>query len=163
MSESIYDYLENWKNGEIHFVVRGKNGRFIKTDNMNFKDSKTRFYNSQKVGVWNKEPQQKIVPEINHKDYVKGEFYRASISLNVPINGTKQKPNYKNFTYVVVDKKENIDMREMYKELIQEMEDKLHYKQDDFWFDSGFQDCDRQEPKPYSARTASTTFEGTDY
>ena len=43
------------------------------------------------------------------------------------------------------------------------MEDKLHYKQADFWFDSSFQDCDRQEPKPYSARSSSTTFEGTDY
>ena len=164
---SVYDNLEKWKDGSIRYSERyakgtkdsnGKNigGRFKKVSDM-------RFSQSQKVGVWNKEPQQKIVPEINHKDFVSGEYYRASISLNVPINGTKGKPNYKNFTYVVVDFKENIDMRKMYNALIEEIEQKLHYKQDDFWFDSSFQDCDRQEPKPYSAHSASTTFEGTDY
>jgi len=153
---SVYDKLEKWKDGTIRFVERDDKGHFKSS-------SEPKFYIGQKVGIWNKEPQQKIVPEIQHKDFVKGEFYRASISLNVPINGTRQKPNYKNFTYVVVDKKENIDMREMYKELIEEMQDKLHYKQNDFWFDSGFRDCDIQEPKPYSARTESRTFEGTDY
>lgn len=164
---SVYDKLEKWRDGSIRYVERyqkgtkdsnGKNigGRYKKvTDN--------RFYQSQNVGVWNKEPQQKIVPEINHKDFVSGEFYRASISLNVPINGTKAKPNYKNFTYVVVDKKENINMSDMYDELIAEMEHKLHYKSCDFWFDCSLADCDKQYPKPYSSRSTINTFEGTDY
>ena len=39
----------------------------------------------------------------------------------------EQKPNYKNFTYVVVDFKENIDMRDMYDKLIEEMESKKVY------------------------------------
>ena len=153
---SVYDYLERWRDGSIRYVERGKDGRYIKSTNIKFR-------NTQSVGVWNKEPQQKIVPEINHKDYVKGEYCRASISLNVPLNGTKAKPNYKNFTYVVVDFKENIDMRDMYNKLIEEMEQKLHYKSADFWFDSSFSDCDKQYVKPYSARNSSTTFEGTDY
>jgi protein gp37 len=152
---SLYDKLEKWRDGSIRFVTRDNKGHFIK--------SNEKFYSGQKVGVWNREPQQKIVEEINHKDYVKGEYYRASISLNVPLNGTKGKPNYKNFTYVVVDLKENINMNDMYKELIDEIENKLHYKQVDFWFDSSFSDCDRQFPKRYNARTSSTTFEGTDY
>jgi hypothetical protein len=153
---SVYEKLEKWKDGTIRYVERGKDGRYIKSNNV-------KFTNSQKVGVWNREPQQKIVPEINHRDYVKGEYYRASISLNVPLSGTRQKPNYKNFTYVVVDLKENIDMRDMYSKLIEEMENKLHYKSTDFWFDSSYSDCDKQFPKPYSARVSSTTFEGTDY
>lgn len=153
---SVYEKLEKWKDGSIRYVNRDSLGHFAKSIH-------EKFYTSQNVGVWNKEPQQKIVPEINHKEYVKGNFYRASISLNVPMNGKVRKPNYKNFTYVVVDLKDNIDMQDMHKELINEIQDKLHYKQPDFWFDSSFQDCDRQEPKPYSARTSSTTFEGTDY
>jgi hypothetical protein len=156
---SVYDYLEKWRDGTIRYVERDSKGHFSKSTNQ-------KFYIGQSVGVWNKEPQQKIVPEIPYGFYVdksKGEFYRASISLNVPLNGTKGKPNYKNFTYVVVDFKENIDMRKMYDALIEEIEQKLHYRQDDFWFDSSFQDCDRQEPKPYSAREPSTTFEGIDY
>ena len=83
--------------------------------------------------------------------------------MNVSLHGTRAKPNYKNFTYVVVDFKENIDMRDMYNKLIEEMEQKLHYRKDDFWFDSSFSDCDKQFPKPYSAHSSSTTFEGTDY
>jgi hypothetical protein len=164
---SVYDNLEKWKDGSIRYSERyakgtkdsnGKNigGRFKKVSDM-------RFSQSQKVGVWNKEPQQKIVPEINHKDFVSGDYYRASISLNVPFNGTKAKPNYRNFTYVVVDKKDNISMSDMYDKLIEEMESKLHYKSTDFWFDHALSDCDKQYPKPYSARTSSTTFEGTDY
>jgi hypothetical protein len=153
---SIYEKLEKWKDGTIRYIERGKNGRYIKSTNV-------KFTNSQKVGVWNKEPQQKIVPEINHKDFVKGDFYRASISLNVPINGKAGKPNYKNFTYVVVDEKDKIDMQDMYNELIDEIESKLHYKQCDFWFDSAMSDCDKQYPKPYTARSPSITFEGTDY
>jgi hypothetical protein len=153
---SVYDKLEKWKDGTIRYVNRDSLGHFSKSVH-------EKFYIGQKVGVWNKEPQQKIVPEIDHKEFVKGEFYRASISLNVPINGTKSKPNYKNFTYVVVDYKENIDMQKMYNDLIEEIENKLHYRQDDFWFDFSMSDCDKQYAKPYSARTASTTFEGTDY
>jgi hypothetical protein len=154
--KSWNECLERWKDGTIRYVERGKDGRYIKSTN-------NKFSNSQQVGIWNKEPQQKIVPEINHKDFVNGDFYRASISLNVPLNGTRSKPNYKNFTYVVVDKKENIDMQDMYEKLIEEMEEKLHYKSSDFWFDSSYKDCDKQFPKPYSARSVSTTFEGTDY
>lgn len=153
---SVYDKLEKWKDGTIRYVNRDSKGHFTKSTHKNL-------ISGQKVGVWNKEPQQKIVPEINHKDYVKGEFYRASISLNVPFNGTKQKPSYKNFTLVVVDLKENINMQNMYEVLIEEMENKLHYKSSDFWFDCDFKDCDRQNPKPYSAHKASSTFEGTDY
>jgi len=164
---SVYDNLEKWKDGSIRYVERHAKG----TKDSNGKSLggryktvfNSKFTQSQKVGVWNKEPQQKIVPEIDHKKYIKGNFYRASISLNVPLNGTKGKPNYKNFTYVMVDEKENIDMQDMYKELIEEIENKLHYKQSDFWFDSSLSDCDRQYPKPYSARSSSTTFEGTDY
>jgi hypothetical protein len=153
---SFYEKLEKWRDGTIRYVERDNKGHFKSS-------SESKFYIGQKVGVWNKEPQQKIVPEIDHKQYVSGEFYRASISLNVPINGTQNKPNYKNFTYVVVDKKENIDMSDMYDKLIEEIEGKLHYHKDDFWFDSSLSDCDKQYPKPYSARTSSTTFEGTDY
>ncbi len=160
---SVYDKLEKWKDGTIRYVERGKDGRYIKSTN-------SKFRNSQPVGVWNNEPQQKIVPEINYSDYVdksKGEYYRASISLNVPLNGTRQKPNYKNFTYVVVDFKENIDMRDMYEILIEEMESKsgLGYKRDNFdgWFPYSFNDCDKQFPKPYSARSSSKTFEGSGF
>jgi hypothetical protein len=164
---SVYDKLEKWKDGTIRYVERyakgtkdkdGKNlgGRYKTVSN-------SKFYQSQKVGVWNKEPQQKIVPEISHKDYVKGDYYRASISLNVPLQGKTGKPNYKNFTYVMIDKLENINMKEMYNALIEEIETKLHYKNNDFWFEHSFSDCDRQNPKPYYSRSPSTTFEGTDY
>ena len=153
---SVYDKLEKWKDGTIRYVERDNKGHFKSS-------SESKFYICQKVGVWNKEPKQKIVPEINHKDYVKGDYFRASISLNVPLNGTRNKPNYKNFTYVMVDFKENIDMRDMYNKLIEEIEQKLHYKSQDFWFDSSYSDCDKQFPKAYSARSSSTTFEGTDY
>jgi hypothetical protein len=166
---NTYDYLEKWRDGSIRYVERyargtkDENGKSLGGRYKTVSDK--RFYQSQKVGVWNKEPQQKIVPEINHKDYVKGEFYRASISLNVPINGTHQKPNYKNFTYVVIDLKENIDMQDMYEKLIEEMESKsgLGYKRDNFdgWFPYSYSDCDKQYPKPYSAKSASETFEGT--
>jgi hypothetical protein len=156
---SVYDKLEKWKNGNIYYVNRDLKGRFSKSIH-------EKFYTGQQVGVWNKESQQKIVEDINHKEFVKGEYYRASISLNVPLNGTKGKPNYKNFTYVVVDLKENINIDDMYNELIHGLdgiESHLHYKQVDFWFDSSKSDCDIQYPKPYSARSSSTTFEGTDY
>jgi hypothetical protein len=153
---SFYDKIEKWRDGTLRYVERGKDGRYIKSSNVKFR-------NGQNVGVWNKEPQQKIVSEINHSNFVKGEYFRASISLNVPLNGRTGKPNYKNFTYVVVDLKENIDMQQMYKELIEEMQTKLHYKQVDFWFDSSYSDCDKQYPKAYSAHSLSTTFEGTDY
>jgi protein gp37 len=167
---TVYDHLEKWRDGSIRYVEKwakgskdtngkSRGGQYKKYEDMENK----KFKNRQNVGVWNKEPQQKIVPEINHENYVKGEFYRASISLNVPIHGTLNKPNYKNFTYVVVDKKDNIDMKDMYNKLIEEIEEKLHYKQVDFWFDSSFSDCDRQEPKAYSAKNSSSTFEGTDY
>lgn len=164
---SVYDKLEKWKDGSIRYVERYAKG--TKDNNGNnlggrYKTvSNPKFYQSQKVGVWNKEPQQKIVPEINHKDFVKGNFYRTSISLNVPLQGTHDKPNYKNFTFVKIDKLENIDMKDMYNELIEEMENKLHYKSIDFWFDASYGDCDRQNPKPYNAKSSSTTFEGTDY
>ena len=158
---SVNDFLEKWKDGTYRYVERDTKGHFKKVENKH--NSKTKFYQGQKVGIWNNEPQQKIVPEINHKDFVSGEYYRASISLNVPLNGTLHKPNYVNFTYVVIDEKDNIDMQKMYKELIEEMQTKLHYKQSDFWFDSSLSDCDKQYPKPYNARTLSTTFEGTDY
>jgi len=156
------EYVEKWKDGTLRYVNRDSRGHFSKSNNYIKENGKT-FYNGQKIGIWNKEPQQKIVENINHSDYVKGEYYRASISLNVPLNGTKGKPNYKNFTYVVVDLKDNINMNDMYKELIEEIENKLHYKQVDFWFDSSLSDCDKQYAKPYSARSSSTTFEGTDY
>lgn len=164
---SVYDFLKKCKDGTIRYYefqpkgTKDKNGKNI--GGQFKKSSNPKFYNGLQVGVWNKEPQQKIVPEINHKDYVKGEFYRASISLNIPVNGKPHKPNYKNFTYVVVDKIENIDLKEMYKTLIEEIQDSLHYKQADFWFDSDYSDCDIQIPKPYLSKSASTTFEGTDY
>ena len=158
---SINDYLEKWKDGTYRYVERDSKGKFKSVENKH--DSKTKFYQSQKVGIWNNEPQQKIVPEINHKDYVKGDYYRASISLNVPLNGSRQHPNYVNFTYVVIDKLENINMQEMYNEIIEKIESKegLHYKKGDWWFDYGFNDCDRQSPKPYSAKHPSRIFEGT--
>ena len=153
---SVYDKLEKWKDGTIRYVNRDSKGHFLSSVH-------AKFTTSQKVGIWNKEPQQKIVPEIEHKDYVKGDYYRASISLNIPFQGKRSKPNYKNFTYVVVDLKENIDLRDMYKDLIEEMEEHLHYKSVDFWFDCGYSDCDIQQPKPYTATKSSRTFEGTDY
>jgi hypothetical protein len=166
-----YYYLEKWRDGTIRYVERyeagtkinGKSvgGQYKKSNYVNKKGH--RFYTNEKVGVWNKEPQQKIVPEIEHKKYVKGDMYRASISLNVPINGTRLKPNYKNFTFVVIDEKDKIDMKDMYYKLIKEIESKLHYKKDDFWFNYGFGDCDRQLPKPYNASHPEECFEGTDY
>ena len=150
---SVYDKLEKWKDGSIRYIERDDKGHFKTSSNK-------KLFIGQKVGVWNTEPQQKIVPEINHKDFVSGDFYRACISLNIPLNGTKHKSNYKNFTYVVIDKLENINLREMHKELIAEIEDSLHYKNQDFWFDCAYSDCDIQNPKPYSAKSASKTFEG---
>jgi hypothetical protein len=168
--KSWNERLERWKDGTIRYVERyekgtkDSNGKSLGGRYKPISDN-NKFSQSQKVGIWNKEPQQKIVPEINHKDFVSGGFYRASISLNVPFNGTKVKPNYKNFTYVVVDELDKIDMQDMYEKLIEEMEEKynLHYHKSDFWFPCSYDDCDKQFPKPYSARSASTTFEGTDY
>ena len=155
---SVYEKLEKWKNGNIYYVNRDSKGHFSKSVH-------EKFYTGQQVGVWNKEPQQKIVEDINHKDFVKGEFYRASISLNVPINGKPHKSNYKNFTYVVVDKQENIDMQDMYEKLIEEMEGKnyLHYSRKEFWFPYSYDDCDKQNPKLHSAKHASSTFEGSGF
>jgi hypothetical protein len=169
---SVYEKLEKWKDGTIRYAERyakgtkdnnGKSigGRFKETTYVNKKGHK--FYNGEQVGFWNKEPQQKIVPQINDRDYVKGNMYRASISLNVPINGTRNKPNYKNFTFVVIDEKDKIDMKDMYDKLIKEIEEKLHYRKYDFWFNYGFGNCDRQFPKPYNASHTEECFEGTDY
>lgn len=170
---NVYDKLEKWKDGSIRYVERYQKGTVLNGVKVGGRYKETsytnkfghKFYNGEKVGVWNKEPQQKIVPEIDHQQYVKGDFYRASISLNVPIHGTKAKSNYRNFTFVVIDLKENIDMHDMYDKLIEEMENKLHYKKNEFigWFDSSFNDCDKQYPKPYNAISASETFEGTEY
>ena len=172
---SVNDFLEKWRDGTYRYVERYKAGTKINGKSMGGKyktvenkhNSKTKFYQGEKVGIWNNEPQQKIVPEINHKDYVKGDYYRASISLNVPLNGTQHKPNYKNFTYVVVDFKDNIDMMEMYETLIEEMESKsgLGYKRSNFdgWFPYSYKDCDKQFPKPYSTRSSSRTFEGSGF
>lgn len=160
---SVYDRLEKWRDGTIRYVERYEKGTMLNGVNVGgrYKPvTNKKFKQSQNVGVWNKEPQQKIVPEIDHKQYVKGDFYRASISLNIPLNGTKAKPNYKNFTYVIVDKLEDINLKEMHKELIEEIEEYLHYKKTDFWFDYGYSDCDIQQPKPYSAKNSSRTFEG---
>jgi hypothetical protein len=160
---SVYDKLEKWKDGSIRYVNRhakgtkDKNGKNIGGRYKEVSDK--RFIQSQKVGVWNKEPQQKIVPQINHSDFVKGNFYRACISLNIPLHGTPSKPNYKNFTYVVIDELKNINLKEMHKELIEEIEDNLHYKKTDFWFDYSYNDCDIQNPKPYTAKNVSKTFE----
>jgi hypothetical protein len=158
---SVYDNIEEWKDGTLRYVERDNKGRFKKVENK-YDDSKTKFYQGQKIGVWNREPQQKIIPEINHKDYVKGDYYRASISLNVGVNSSKNKPNYRNFTYVIVNYKENIDMRDMYEKLIEGIESKdgLHYKRCDFWFEYSYDDCDKQFPKPYYARSESSNFEG---
>lgn len=156
------DKLKRCKDGTIRYYEQYAKGTIIdgvKVGGQFKKSSNPKFYNGQQVGIWNKEPQQKIVPEINHKDFVKGNFYRAAISLNIPLNGTKRKPNYKNFTYVVVDELENIDLKEMYKEFIEEIESELHYKRSDFWFDSSYSDCDIQNPKPYTAKNSSVTFE----
>ncbi len=159
---SVFNFIEKWKDGTQRYVERDSKGRFKNVENKH--NSKTKFYQGQKVGVWNNEPQQKIVPEINHKDFVKGDYYRASISLNVPLNGKPNKPNYVNFTYVVIDKLENINMNEMYNEFIEKIESNegLHYKRKDFWFDSAFSDCDRQNPKPYFAKNPDKIFEGAD-
>ena len=162
---SVYDKIKRCKDGTLRYLNQQPKG--AKDENGisvggQFMKSDSRFYNGQKVGVWNKEPQQKIVPEIEDKNYVKGNFYRASISLNVGVNSSKNHPNYRNFTYVVVDLKENINMKDMYEKLIEGIESKegLHYKRCDFWFDYDYNDCDKQFPKPYSARYESATFEG---
>ena len=166
---SVFDKLEKWRDGTVRYVERYSVGTKINGKSMGgkFKPVRNkRFTQSQKVGVWNKEPQQKIVLDITHGDYVdksKGEFYRASISLNVPYHGTHSHPNYINFTYVVVDELKNIDMNDMYEEFIQQIEDKnqLGYSRDEFtWFDSDYKDCDVQLPKPYSATKPSNSFEG---
>lgn len=160
---SVYDRLEKWKDGSIRYVERYEKGTIINGVNVGgkFKPvTNKKFKQGQNVGSWNKEPQQKIVPEINHKQYVEGDYYRGAISLNIPLNGRPHKPNYKNFTYVVVDKLENINLKEMHEELIKEIEDYLHYKRKDFWFDYSYNDCDIQNPKPYTAKNSSVTFEG---
>ena len=158
---SVYDYLEKWRDGSIRYVERDNKGYF-KVSSYKNKEGHL-FKTGENVGVWNKEPQQKIVPEIKHGEYVKGNLFRASISLNVPLQSKKSQPNYKNFTFVVIDEKDKIDMKDMYDKLIKEIESKLHYRKTDFWFDYGFSDCDRQLPKPYNASHSEECFEGTDY
>jgi hypothetical protein len=152
---SVYEKLEKWKDGTIRYVERdSKTKQFIKS-------SSHKFRNSQRVGVWQKEGQQKIVPEINHKEYVKGEFYRASVSINVPLHSTKGHPNYKNYTFVKIDLKDNIDIKDMIEQLISHVEHskEVHYSRSDFWFPYDSSNIDIQYPKPYYSREATEIFE----
>lgn len=145
----MVEKIEKWKDGTMRMVYRDEKGHFTKS-------SSGKFRNTQIVGAWHKEPQQKIVPEIPHKDYVKGDYYRASVSINIPWHGTRQKPNYKNFTYVIVDEKDKIYIDEMKQELTEHLEKYLHYPKGDFWFDLEF---DVQYAKPYSSNYPSKTYE----
>lgn len=109
-----------------------------------YRDSKGRFA---------KNPEKKIIPE---KEQPQKRFFgelpysRASVLITVPL---EHKGGYFSFGIIVIDKPENIDIKEMREDAIRLIEKELHYKRHSLdWFD--WEHPDIEQPKPYPANRA---------
>ena len=105
---SVFNFIEKWKDGTQRYVERDSKGRFKNVENKH--NSKTKFYQGQKVGVWNNEPQQKIVPEINHGDYLNDNIGFECIDVIIRTLNFMSRKNLsaqKYFNRVIESKKED--------------------------------------------------------
>jgi hypothetical protein len=123
------------KTGKTQVVYRASNGRFAK---------KSDYALQLKI----REAKGKQIPE--KADFYKrweekvGQYYRASVAINgIPIAN-----KYYSATLVIIDKKENIDMDKLLKDLLERLEKSLHYNQHVWWFEYKAL-LQTQEPKPY--------------
>ena len=66
---SVFDKLEKWRDGTIRYIERDNKGHFKSS-------SDSKFYIGQNVGVWNKEPQQKMISNINRYGYYEFNLLR---------------------------------------------------------------------------------------
>jgi hypothetical protein len=114
-------------------------------------------------GRFTKNPAKKVIPEkeIPEKRFF-GElpYYRASVFIEIPwhSNASRGINNYYWFGIIVIDKKENIDIKEMHEELIQMIEKELHYNRNSLdWFDWEYPSI--EYPKPYPASRPDKFFE----
>jgi len=111
-----------------------------------YRDSKGRFA---------KNPQKKIIPEkeqLQKKFFGELPYSRASVFIEFPFHSDAKNGinNYYCFGIIVIDKKENIDIKEMHEDCIQLIEKELHYKRHSLdWFDWDHPDI--EYPKPFSA------------
>jgi len=111
-----------------------------------YRDSKGRF---------TKRPVSKIIPEKEQpqkKFFGELPYYRASVFIEVPYHSNAKGGinNYYWFGIIVIDKEENIDVKEMHEECIKLIEKELHYNRHSLdWFD--WEHPDIEYPKPYPA------------
>ena len=119
-----------------------------------YRDSKGRF---------TKKPETKIIPEKEipeKKIFGELPYCRASVFIEVPwhSNASRGINNYYWFGIIVIDKKENIDIKEMHEELIKMIEKELHYNRHSLdWFDWEYPSI--EYPKPYPASRPDKFYE----
>jgi hypothetical protein len=128
---------------------------------------KTRKYSTvvyrDSKGKFTKRPETKIIPEkevAEKKIFGELPYCRASVFIEVPwhSNIARGINNYYWFGIIVIDEKENIDIKEMHEELIEMIEKELHYNRHSLdWFDWEYPSV--EYPKPYPANRPDKFFE----
>lgn len=118
-----------------------------------YRDSKGRF---------TKKPESKIIPKEEQPKRFFGDlpYQRASVFIEVPFHSNAKRGinNYFWFGVIVIDKKENIDIKDMHEECIKLVEKELHYNRDSLdWFD--WEHPSIEYPKPYPATRPDKFYE----
>jgi|SRR3972149_6000861 len=137
---------------EIIIVGYGK----IKEQQISYKTKKYSVvvYRDSK-GRFTKNPQKKIIPKEEQpqkKFFGELPYCRASVFIEIPWHSDAKIGihNYYWFGIIVIDKEENIDIKEMHEECIKLIEKELHYKRYSLdWFD--WEHPNIEYPKPYPA------------
>lgn len=120
--------------------------RKIKQSRIVYRDSKGRFV---------KKPSSKMLPKTPEaRQTIFGDmpYHRASVYIEVPFHSNAKIGinNYYWFGIIVIDKPEKINLDNMHEELIQIIEDELHYKRGLLdWFD--WKHPSIEHPKPFPA------------
>lgn len=117
----IKEFKSVWKDGKEHTVYRDEKGHFAKN------------------------PQSKIIPETTRERISPRQevFYRASVFVEIPYHD-----EYKWFGIIQIDYQENISIGQLKQEVIELLEDELHYSKSEFWFDITYS---IEYPHPYDA------------
>jgi len=118
-----------------------------------YRDSKGRFI---------KNPKSKIIKEkeVPKKFFGELPYQRASVFIEVPFhsNASRGINNYFWFGVIMIDKPENIDIKQLHEECIQLIEKELHYlRQSLDWFD--WEHPSPEYPKPYPASRPDKFYE----
>lgn len=135
----------------------------IKEQTITYKTRKysTVVYRDSK-GKFVKNPKSKVMPEKETSKRFFGElpYCRASVFIEVPYhsNASRGINNYFWFGVIQIDKKENINIKQLHEECIQLIEKELHYNRNTLdWFD--WEHPSIEYPKPYPASRPDKFYE----